>query len=202
MSVKFPYRAVICGEEHIVKGWRGRKLITDKGSFFVGHIYGDWQIQTVRLLEVGLIQSDGNGGWLINGKAFSLLNPLPMGTRLSDIPSDENLRVYKNIIHAVAWFDKTGNSAKVTELLDEIIRFWHTASLPPIESDEEPSLAKVLGHFSHSLLIITKFRELFAAWSKPVWLAEFRHAAQKIPISPQQKQLASVANELHRVASN
>jgi len=72
MSVKFPYRAVICGEEHIVRGWRGRKLITDKGSFFVGHIYGDWQIQTARIFEVALIQSDGNGGWLLNGKALSL----------------------------------------------------------------------------------------------------------------------------------
>ena len=26
---KCPYRAVICGEEHIVKGWRGGNLITD-----------------------------------------------------------------------------------------------------------------------------------------------------------------------------
>lgn len=197
MSVKFPYRAVICGEKHIVKGWQGRKLVTDKGNFFAGHIYGDWQIQSHRLFEVALLQSDGNGGWLLNGKALSLLESLPMGQRLMDISSDENLRVYEDKICAVAWIDTTGNSARVTELLDEIIKFWHTVSLLPIKSDEEPSLAKALGQFSHSLLILSKFRELFAAWSKPVWLSEFRHAAETVPMSPEQKQLANVAIELH-----
>jgi hypothetical protein len=197
MSVKFPYRAVICGEEHIVRGWRGRKLITDKGSFFVGHIYGDWQIQTARIFEVALIQSDGNGGWLLNGKALSLLESLPMGQRLMDISSNENLRVYRDKICAVAWLDKTGNWAKVTELLDEVINFWDKASLPPIKSDEEPSMAKLLNTFTHSIYNLSKYRELFAAWSNPIWLTEFRHAAQKIPISPQQKQLANVATELH-----
>jgi hypothetical protein len=192
MSVQFPYRAVICGEEHIVKDWRGRKLITDKESFFVGHIYGDWQIQSNRLFEVALIQSDGNGGWLLNGKALSLLTPLPMGARLAHIPSDENLRVYKDKICAVAWFDKTGNSAKVTELLDEVISFWKSASLPPVESNEEPSLAKAFGQLAYGLHTISKYHDLFAAcWSKAIWLTEFRNAAQKIPISPQQKQITS-----------
>jgi len=196
MSVKFPYRAVICGEEHIVKGWRGRKLITDKGRFFVGHIYGDWQIQAARFLEVALIQSDEKGGWLVNGKPLSFLDSLPMSERLSAIPGDENLRVYKDRICAVAWFDLAGNSARITELLDAVIKFWNTASLPPIKSDEEPSFAKVLNTLTHSLHNISKYRELFATWSKPVWLTEFRHVAQKIPISPQQKQLANVAIEL------
>jgi hypothetical protein len=191
MSVKFPYRAVICGEEHIVEGWRGRKLLTDKGSFFVGHIYRDWQIQAARFLEVALIQSDGNGGWLLNGNALSLLQSLPIGYRLADIPNDENLRVYKDKIRAVAWFDKTGNSAKITELLDEIVKFWGSASLPPIKSDEEPSLAKAFGQFGYGLMMLSKHRELLAAWSKPVWLTEFRHAAQKIQISPQQKKITS-----------
>ena len=154
MSVKFPYRAVISGEEHIVKGWQRRKLITDKGSFFVGHIYGDWQIQFHRLFEVALLQSDGKGGWLLNGKEFSLLNSLPMGLRLSGIPSDENLRVYKDRICAVAWIDKTGNWAKVTELLDEVISSWRTALLPPIKSDEEPSLAKIFGQLGFIPLAI------------------------------------------------
>jgi AraC-like DNA-binding protein len=198
MSVKFPYRAVICGEEHIVKGWRGRKIITDKGSFFVGHIYGDWQIQSHRLFEVALLESDEKGGWLLNGKEFSSLNSLPMGLRLSSLPSDENLRVYKDRICAVAWLDKTGDAARVTELLDEIISFWRMALLPSIKSDEEPSLAKIFGQLGYSLHMLSKCKELLAAWSNPVWLSEFRHAAQKIPISPQQKQLAEVATELHK----
>jgi hypothetical protein len=33
MSVNYPYRAVICGEEYIVKGWRNGNLLTDKGEF-------------------------------------------------------------------------------------------------------------------------------------------------------------------------
>jgi hypothetical protein len=197
MSVRFPYRAVICGEEHIVTRWQGRKLLTNKGSFLVRHIYGDWKIQSHRFLEVALIQSDGNGGWLLNGKALALLESMPMGQRLMDISSDENLRVYKDKICAVAWLDKAGNWTKVTELLDDIINFWDKASLPPVESDEEPSMAKLLNTFTHSIYNLSKYRELFAAWSKPVWLTEFRHAAQKIPISLQQKRLAEVATELH-----
>jgi hypothetical protein len=180
-----------------VKGWRGRKLITDKGIFYVGHIYGDWQIQPHRLFEVALLESDGKGGWLVNGKVLSSINSLPMGTRLSDIPSNETLRVYKNKIRAVAWLDKTGNSENVTELLDEVINFWHATSVPPIKSDEEPSFAKILGQLSYSLHMLSKCKELLVAWSKPVWLTEFRYAAQKIPISPQQKQLANAVTELN-----
>jgi hypothetical protein len=42
------------------------------------------------------------------------------------------------------------------------------------------------------------FQTKFAtAWGRPIWLTEFRHAAQKIPISPHQKQIARVTTELH-----
>jgi transposase-like protein len=198
MSVKFPYRVVICGEEHIVRGWRGRKLITDKGSFFVGHIYGDWQIQAHRLFEVALIQSDGKGGWLINGRPFSLLESLPMGERFANIPRDENLRVYKDKICAVAWFDKTGGHDPL-ELLDSILKSWNEASFHVTESDQDETPMKMLGHGLRQFNSLIRFQRVFAPlWSKPVWLTEFRHAAQKIPISPQQKQLANVATELHK----
>lgn len=197
MSVQFPYRAIICGEEHIVKGWRGRKLITDKGGYFIRHIYADWQIQTARLFELASLQSDGNGGWLVNGKPLSFLESLPMSARFSDIPRDENLRVHKNKICAVGFVNTTGNSANVTELLDEIIKFWSKASLPPIESKKDQSFADILTKLGSDLHFISKYRELFQTWSKPIWLTEFRHAAQKIPASPQQKQLDKVSNELH-----
>jgi hypothetical protein len=195
-NFQLPYRAIICGEEHIVNGWQGRKLVTKKGRYFVGHIYGNWQIENHRILEVALIQSDGKGGWLVNGKPLSFLDSLPMSERLLAIPGDENLRVYKDKICAVAWFDLAGNSAKVTDLLDEVIKFWNRASLPPIKSDEEPSVAKLFYTLTHSLHNISNYRELCATWSKPVWLTEFRHAAQKIPISSQQKQIVSISTEL------
>jgi hypothetical protein len=144
MSVKFPYRAVICGEEHIVKGWRGRKLITDKGIYLVNHIYSNWQIENHRLLEIATIRSDGNDGWLVNETPLSFLEKLPMGIRLHRIPNDENLRVHKDKICAVAWFDTAGNSPKVTELLDEIKIFWVKSTLPLIKDTEEPSVSKLL----------------------------------------------------------
>ena len=58
-------------------------------------------------------------------------------------------------------------------------------------------MAKLLNTLTHSFYNLSKYRELFAVWSKPIWLTEFRHAVQKNPISPQQKQLANAATELH-----
>jgi hypothetical protein len=80
MSFQFPYRAIICGEEHILKGWRGRKLITDKGIYLVNHIYSNWQIENHRLLEIAMIRFDGNDGWLVNDKPLSLLEKLTIRT--------------------------------------------------------------------------------------------------------------------------
>lgn len=197
MSVHFPYRAVICGEEHIVQRWRGRELLTDKGSFLVGHIYGDWQIQAHRILEVAMMQSDGMGGWLVNGKNLSSIKSLPAGTRLTHIPDDENLRVYRNKICAVAWL-QTQNSENVTELLDLVLEFWKLASQPADDSkrgkdDWQSSLHDV----SHAFLELSNYQRVFhAQWSRPVWLTEFRRAGQKNPLSPEEKKLAKATAEL------
>lgn len=189
VSIHFPYRAVICGEEHILKGWRGRKLITDKGSFFVGHIYGDWQIQAYRLFEVALIQAGENGDWLLNGKPLSLLKSLPMGARLAAIPSDETLRVHKGKICAVAWI-QAANLPNLTEFLDKLVDFWMQASEQP---DEKASLSSIV---LFGLSEVFEWKYVSAAWSKPVWLTEFRQAGKTAPISPQEKKLARAAKEL------
>ena len=81
MAFQFPYRAIICGEEHIVKSWQGRKLITSGGNYLIGHIYGDSTIHNHRLLEIAMIRSDGNDGWLVNDKPLLFLEKLPIGLR-------------------------------------------------------------------------------------------------------------------------
>jgi hypothetical protein len=211
MNVQYPYRAVIFGEEYIVKGWRGRKLVTNKGSFFARHVGGDSLIQNHRLVEVASVQADGNGGWLVNGKLLSTLEKLPMSIRLAGIPDDENLRVDKDKICAVAWIEN-GNTNNVTSLLDSIIEFWDKASQPAAELKVLLPSENLTAQEKRNEEILNKIREnkeSFAAisdplnvltrlknWSKPIWLTEFRAAAQKIPISPQQKQLARIATEL------
>ena len=177
MSVQYPYRAVICGEKYIIEGWRGRKLVTNKGSFSVRHIYTDWEIQNQRLLEVAAIQADENGGWQINGLPLSLLESLPFSERLADIPRDEDLRVYEDEILAVAWFDKTGNVTQPTELLDLVLKFWDTASLPIEKQKEEETLADVF----RAVNVAMKHQRIFAPfWSKPVYLTEFRRIGKSI----------------------
>lgn len=193
MIFQYPYRAVILGEEYIVKSWRGRKLVTDKGTFTVRHLHGDWQIQTARLLEVASVQFTESGKWLLNGKDFELLNSLPMGIRLG-IENDEMLRVHRGKICAVAWI-QLKDTDNLTSLLDKILAFWKSASQP---AKQDHSIAFHLGEigktfFSQSLLQ--------HAWSKPIWLTEFRHNATSVPISSQQKQLAKIAGELHETKS-
>jgi hypothetical protein len=198
MNVQFPYRAIICGEEHIVNSWRGRKLITDKGNYLVNHIYSKWQIENHRLLEIATIRSDGNSGWLVNDKPLAFLKKLSMGARLHLIPNDENLRVHKDKICAVAWFDTAGNSPKVTEILDEIKTFWEKSSLALIKNTEEPSVSKVLEVFGNGLLDLFKYKELFPTWSNQVWLKEFRLSNQKKVISADEKRLVAVTTELEK----
>ncbi len=207
MSVRFPYIAVICGEEHIIKGWQGGKFITDKGSYRVGHIYGNWPIQDHRLFEIATIQPDNNGSWLLNGISYSKLEKFRLGARFSDLKTDENLRARKESICAVAWFDTTGKWTKTVELVDELLKFWKAAILPVVERKKitilegrEPSLALVLGELAgnmgETLLEIEKYKKLFPAWSKPAWLSEFRPAGQKKLKTAEQKQIAQITIEL------
>lgn len=178
MNFRYPYRAVICGEEHIVRGWRDKTLFTDLGKFSVEHIYGDWQFQNWRIFEIATVRSDGNGDWLVNGRPLSVLDKISMGVRLLDIPKNEDLRVYKNRVCAAGWID-TGKAPNVTELLDEIAAFWKTAATPLVKSEyDEPHWSQLLGVLSRGFLDISKYKELFPTWSKPVWLTKFQPIGQ------------------------
>ncbi len=137
------YRAVIFGEEHIVKGWNGENLLTDKGEFVFRRLKGkqvdsEWAgeipggvpsnhpIQSTTLLEVATLQSDENGGWLLNGHNFLPLQFLPAGCRLNGITSSEVLRVHKGKIHAVAWVQAI-SAGNITLQLDTVLADWKTA---------------------------------------------------------------------------
>jgi len=182
-SIQYPYRAVMCGEEHIVQGWRGGNLLTDKGEFVFRRLHGkqvesewtgaipggvpsDYPIQSTTLLEVATLQSDGNGGWLLNGHNFGSLQFLPAGCRLNGITSSEVLRVHKGEIHAVAWVQAI-STGSITLQLDTVLADWKAAR----------QLGKANPTFAmpDSLSV-----SLFCGWSKPIWLTEF-HGANKNP---------------------
>jgi hypothetical protein len=122
--VQYPYRAVICGEEHIVKDCRAGNLLTDKDEFVFSQLHGGYPIQSARLLEVAFLKLDGNGEWLLNGcNLKSLQSLMPTGSRLYGITSGEVLRVHKGEVHAVAWV-QANSAGDITELLD-IRHFTH-----------------------------------------------------------------------------
>lgn len=170
------YRAVIFGEEHIVKGWHGENLLTDKGEFvfrrlkskqvdseWAGEIPGgvpsNHPIQSTTLLEVATLQSDGNGGWLLNGHNLWPLQFLPAGCRLNGITSSEVLRVYKGEIHAVTWVQSI-SAGSITLQLDTVLADWKTAR----KFDQANVKSVIPDSF---------YLNQFAGWSKPIWLTEF-----------------------------
>ncbi len=173
-NLQYPYRAIICGEEHVVKGWQGGHLLTDIGDFVFRRLQGnqvesEWAgelgrvpcncpIESTRILEVAMLQSNGNGRWLLNGRDLSLLERLSAGTRLHEITLSEVLRVHKGEIQAVAWVEAFSGGS-VTVQLDTVLAEWKSPQKhPPFDSFD-------------------RIRECvsgwFAGWSKPIWLAEF-----------------------------
>jgi hypothetical protein len=201
MAVKYPYRAVICGEEHIVQKWRGNTLLTDKGSFCVRHIYGNWRIQDFRIFEVASIQPGPDGKWLVNGIPLERAQFLRGGMRLSDIADDENLRVHKATIRAFARLQATDDAA-ITSALDAVLEFWKKASLPVVESDEDSlPTSRLFLKALESLSDATAIPLLFKGWSKPIWLTEFHPTGHKPALSKEQKQLATVSAQLEQTAA-
>jgi hypothetical protein len=173
MIVTYPYLAVICGEEHAVKGWRDGNLLTDKGEFVFNLLHGDHSIQSARLVEVALLRLDQNGDWLLNGRNFRMLEFLPAGNRLSGITSREDLRVHKGEIHAVAWF-QTKSAEDIIRLLDTILDSWKTASQPDKlkEMFSTPYHQATIGLGN----VISSFT-VFKDWGKPIWLTKFQQVA-------------------------
>jgi hypothetical protein len=197
MSIRYPYRAVICGEEHIVKGWRSGNLITDKGEFVFSLLHGDDNIFSTRLLEIAMLQRDRNGEWLLNGHNLNNLQFfLPGGKRFYDITNDEDMRVYKNEIQAVAWI-QTDGEGNITDLLDTILFFWKTAArdiknAAQIYSIKENTKATAIVKIAASLAVGLSSFGKSAMRSNPIWLTKFHLAAKdnldraKVEIVPAQ----------------
>ncbi|HTX21606.1 MAG TPA: hypothetical protein VMD27_07100 [Candidatus Aquilonibacter sp.] len=180
--VQYPYRAVICGEEHIVKGWRSGNLITDKSEFVFSLLHGDDSIYSTRLLEVATLQRDRNGEWLLNGHNLNALQFfLPGGNRFYDITNDEDMRVYKDEIRAVAWI-QTDGEGNITDLLDTILYFWKTAArdiknaayVYSIKEDTKASaIVKLVSRLAVGLSSLGKS----PLRSNPIWLTKFHSVA-------------------------
>jgi len=192
-----------------VTGWRGNKLITNKGNFLVHHIYGNWAIQEFRIFEIVTIQSDNNGSWRLNGIPYSKLEKIKLGMRFSNIITDENLRARKGNICAAAWLDTSHKWTRTVELVDAILNFWKVASSPVVEKkkisaldEQELSFLKIFGEvagtFSAEMSAIQTYSQLFPTWSKPIWLTEFRPANQEKLITASEKILARTTAELQQ----
>src|SRR5882724_5616087 len=108
MSVQYPYRSVICGEEHIVKGWHNGNLLTNKGEFVFSQLFENKSIYSARIIEIALVRSNEAGDWFLNGHNIQLLQSLPAGDRFFCITDDENLRVYKDEVCAAVWVQTNG----------------------------------------------------------------------------------------------
>lgn len=178
VTIQYPYRAVICGEEHIVQGWRDGNILTDKGEFVfrrlqgkqvesewpgeIGRVPGNYSIESTRIWEVATLQSNGNGGWLLNGRDLMLLQFSPAGCRLHGITSSEVLRVRKKEIQAVAWVEAIG-CGSITAQLDTVLADWKSKHNPGINPAFDPLSA-----------LNECVSGWFAGWSKPIWLTEFR----------------------------
>jgi len=175
IPTKCPYRAIIGGEEHIVKGWRGGNLLTDKGKFIFRR-HGDYPVPSDRLLEIALLQLDENGEWLLNGHNLRTLQSMrPAGGRLESITRGEVLRVHKSEIHAIAWVQVNGEK-NTTEMLDQIIKFWKKILEPPKPVKEE-TFGGILQDFAFDL----NFMRVFEGWSEPIWLKKFELKSQPKP---------------------
>jgi hypothetical protein len=183
MSVKYPYRAVICGEEHFVEGWNGGNLITRKGEFVFSRLHGDYPIQSARLLEVALLQLDEKGEWILNGHNLNSLQFfLPGGKRFYDITNDEDMRVYKDEIHAVAWI-QTDGEGNITDLLDTILFFWKSAArdiknAAYVYSIKENTKASAIAKIVAGLAVGLSSFGKSAQRSNPIWLTKFHPAAE------------------------
>ena len=191
MSVQYPYRAVIFGEEHTVQGWRGRNLVTDTGSFTVRHIYSpDWPIQDHQLVEVATVQADGKGGWLVNGYPLPhYLNRLCMSERFQNISTDETLKLHKIKIFAGAWFG-IPNSPETSRLVDLLMEFWHGAR----QRIGNPKQGRLIAPmWDLPTILDTRPCQLEkGGWSSPHWLSEFRPVEKK-PRHPK-KQIEDAAH--------
>jgi hypothetical protein len=186
LKIKYPYRAVICGKEHIVKGWSGGNLLTDKGEFAFHPLSengaSSWPPEC-RLLEVATIQPAGVTEWLLNGHRLSLMQFRSSGKRLISITQDEGLRIHKREICAVAWYLAVSAGSQTAEL-DVVLDDWQKA-------DEAEAIAADAGQLLSRLNSL-----LFIGWSKPIWLTRF------YPVAGNDSWFAGLSEKLHASESS
>lgn len=187
-SIKYPYRAVILGEEHIVKGWSGENLFTDRGQFvfrpFAKNGRSNWPPEC-RLLEVATVQPAGMGEWLLNGHRLSVLQFRSSGKRLLGVTQDEDLRIYKQEIRAVAWYLAVSGGSQTAEL-DIVLDDWRRA-----EAKEaiKPDAGQILSRLN-SLF--------FMGWSPPIWLTGLESVpAQPVNVQGENIKPSKVKTQIH-----
>lgn len=179
-GVSYPYRTVICGEEHIVNGWQDGNLITDKGQYVLQRLQGEdvkseWagdiikvpeycQLSKTTILEIATFGLGEDGDFLLNGFKLETLRNLPFGWRLDSVAQSETLRVRKREIRAVVWVEAVSSGSKTIQL-DSVLSDWKTQKL-----GQSISQYSLLNNLSI---------QLFLGWSKPVWLKEFYPADKK-----------------------
>lgn len=197
-----------------MKDWRSGNLTTDKGEFVFSLLHGDDSIFSTRLLEIATLQRDRNGEWLLNGHNLgSIQFFLPGGKRFYEITNDEDMRVYKDEIHAVAWIQTDGDG-NITDLLDTILFFWKTAArdiknAAYVYSIKENTKASAIAKFVGSLAVGLPSFGKSAQRSNPIWLTKFHLVAKnnldpvemkKIPAQPANVPVKAVKPTKHTAA--
>jgi hypothetical protein len=129
MIMRYPYRAIICGEEDFVEGWRNGNLVTRRGEFIVRQLYRESPIESARIMEVANLQLDQKGEWLVNGRKLPLSESGRGGVRFAALDDDEDVRVHKEKIRGVVWVHTT-ESGNITAQLDRARDFWKSSVKP------------------------------------------------------------------------
>ena len=158
MSVAYPYRAIICGTEHIVRSCDGRSIVTDKGKFQFVQLAGGYPIHAARLLDLATLVLDEKGEWLINGYKLNLLSYTRNAPHLFSILEAEALRVYKGEICGIAWVQtKERPYEGITNILDRVLKFWATPI--PLQPKKQPEgFSDVMGELSENLMGMSHLR--------------------------------------------
>jgi hypothetical protein len=130
----------------------------------IGRVPSNYPINATTLLEVALLQSDEKGGWLLNGYNLLSFQYLSASCRLNSITNSEVLRVLKREIRAVAWVQVI-STGSITLQLDTVLSDWKKT--------------QQVGNANAPFAMPDSFHlNLFAGWSKPIWLTEFHRVGE------------------------
>jgi hypothetical protein len=194
-KLQMPYRAIIFGDGHLVEGWVGDRLTTDKGEFIVQRLRGnlvdsEWcndpkkvkptrRLSSMRLLEVAKVRTHESGELLLNDKWYGKLRFLPGSERFLGLELTRSpvLRSRADDVEALAFFKISSDELRESEI-DLVLDDWRSA-----RSSKTPSFFDFLDS-QFSILDLPLFdplgkRKRFAVWSVPVWLRKFEQVESK-----------------------